>query len=75
MRVLDAVGPGLFGMCLNGGGMYAQWPGFDVRSADYLQHLALGLACQDLVALMRATAAEHIPRMVSRLGGGLPPSS
>ena len=45
--------------------MYAQWPGFDVRSADYLQHIALALACQDSVELMRATAAERIPRMIS----------
>ena len=65
VRVLDAAGPGLFGMCLKGGGMYAQWPGFNVRSADYLQHIALALACQDPVELMRATAAKHIPRMIS----------
>ena len=27
--------------------IYVQWPGFDVRSADYLQRIALALACQD----------------------------
>ena len=38
---------------------------FDVRSADYLQRIALALAYQDPKELMRVTAVEHIPRMIS----------
>ena len=66
VRVLDAAGLELFGSCHKAGNMYELWPGFDVRSADYLQHIALALACQDPAALMQATAAEHIPRMISQ---------
>ena len=35
------------------------------RSADYLQRIALALACQDPTELMRVTAVEHIPRMIA----------
>lgn len=65
IAVIDGCGPTwLLATRAKSDELYVQWPGFDVRSADYLQHIALALACQDPKELMKVTSAEHIPRMI-----------
>ena len=47
VKILDGAGPSLHSAFARSDDLYYQWAGFDPRSAEYLQHIALALACQE----------------------------
>ena len=65
VKILDGAGPSLHSAFAKSDDLYYQWAGFDPRSADYLQHIALALACQEPQELVRVTDRPQIPRMIS----------
>ena len=65
VKILDGAGPSLHSAFARSNDLYYQWAGFDPRSAEYLQHIALALACQEPRELVRVTDRPQIPRMIS----------
>ena len=45
VKILDGAGPSLHSAFARSDDLYHQWAGFDPRSAEFLQHIALALAC------------------------------
>ena len=61
VKIRDGAGPSLHSAFAKSDGA-----GFDPRSAEYLQHIALALACQEPQELVRVTdRPPQIPRMIS----------
>ena len=65
VKILDGAGPSLHSAFARSDDLYYQWAGFDPRSAENLQHIALALACQEPRELVRVTDRPQIPRMIS----------
>ena len=65
VKILDGAGPSLHSAFAKSDDFYYQCAGFDPRSADYLQHIALALACQEPQELVRVTDRPRIPCMIS----------
>ena len=61
VKILDGAGPSLHSAFARSDDLYYQW----ARSAEYLQHIALALACQEPQELVRVTDRPQIPRMIS----------
>ena len=55
VKILDGAGPSLHSAFARSDDLYYQWAGFDPRSAEYLQHIALALACQEPQELVSLT--------------------
>ena len=65
VKILDGAGPSLHSTFARSDDLYYQWAGFDPRSAEYLQHIALALACQELRELVRVTDRPQVQLMIS----------